>query len=74
MSAGKTFGMGLLGAVIGGGTGAGLGLLAGLAYISLASTPGFEGQSGFVVAFWMLGGILLGLILGMIAGVKLSAR
>lgn len=74
MSAGRTFGLGLLGAVAGGASGGGLGLLGGLAYTSLADVSGFEGLSGYAVAFWMLGGIVLGLILGIVAGVALARR
>lgn len=74
MGAGRTFGLSLLGAVAGGATGGGLGLLAGLAYTSLADVSGFEGLSGYTVAFWILGGIVLGLILGTIAGAMLARR
>jgi hypothetical protein len=51
-----------------------LGLLGGLAYTSLAQTSGFEGYSGYVVAFWMLAGIALGLIAGLAGGVRLGRR
>jgi hypothetical protein len=51
--------------VLGGGILGGiLGLLGGLGYTELAGTSGFEGYSGFVVVFWMLGGILIGIIIG----------
>lgn len=74
MSAGRTFGFGILGFVIGGATGAGLGLLGGLAYTSLALVSGFEGHSGYVVAFWMLAGLLLGGVVGPFVGVSLSRK
>ena len=74
MSAARRVGLALLGFVVGGAGGAGLGLVAGLAYTSLAATSGFEGQSGYVVAFWMLGGLVLGLFAGLAAGVMLGAR
>ena len=66
--------MGGAGVTCGGATGGGLGLLAGLAYTSLADVSGFEGLSGYAVAFWMLGGIVLGLILGIMAGIALARR
>ncbi len=74
MSAARTFGFALLGAVIGAATGAGLGLLGGLGHTELASVSGFEGYSGFVVAYWMLAGCVLGLLVGIFAGVKLARR
>ena len=74
MSAARTFGFGLLGLVIGGATGAGVGLGGGLAYTSLAGTSGFEGYSGFVVAYWMLAGLVLGALGGPIVGVSLSRK
>jgi hypothetical protein len=58
------------GSIVGGLTGLG----AGLAYTTLASTPAFEGQSGFVVAFWILGGIVAGIIAGLIYGMKMARR
>jgi hypothetical protein len=72
MSAGRTFGFGLLGAVIGAATGAGAGLLGGLGYTELMQTSSFEGYSGFVVGFWMLGGLVVGLIAGIPIAIKLS--
>ena len=74
MSTGRTIGFALLGLVLGGVVGSSLGLLGGLAYTELVSTSGFEGYSGFVVAYWMLGGIALGLIAGLIAGLRWSYR
>ncbi|MFO1033434.1 MAG: hypothetical protein U1E15_04895 [Hyphomicrobiales bacterium] len=56
----------LLAAIIGAVAGGILGVGGGLAYTMLAATSGFEGYSGFVVAFWMLGGILLGLVAGLV--------
>ena len=74
MSTGRTIGFALLGLVLGGVVGCGLGLLGGLAYTEFVGTSGFEGYSGFVVAYWMLGGIVLGLIAGLIAGLRWSYR
>jgi hypothetical protein len=74
MSTGRKIGFALLGLVLGGVVGCGLGLLGGLAYTELTSTSGFEGYSGFVVAYWMLCGIVLGLIAGLVAGLKWSHR
>jgi hypothetical protein len=70
MSAGRTFGFGLLGFVVGGTTGAGLGLLGGLGYIELADVSGFEGESGYAVILWALAGLLVGCVAGTVFGVK----
>ena len=48
MSAGRRIGFALLGLVLGAATG---GLLGGFAFTGLAETSGFEGYSGFVVAY-----------------------
>ena len=74
MSALRTTGLALLGAVVGAVAGGGLGLGGGLAYTELASVSGFEGYSGFVVAYWMLAGIILGLLAGLISGIWISCR
>lgn len=74
MSAGRQIGLGLLGVVLGAIVGGAIGLLGGLAYTELAHTSGFEGYAGFVVVFWMLGGIVVGLIVGLIGGLRLSRR
>jgi hypothetical protein len=47
-----------------------LGFLGGLAWTELAATSGFEGYSGFVVIYWLLGGVMLGLIAGLIAAFR----
>lgn len=47
-----------------------LGLLGGLGWTKLAATSGFEGYSGFVVVYWLAGGILLGLAAGIYAAVR----
>ena len=73
-SAGKSIPLGLLGIVAGAIAGCGIGLLRGLAWTSLAGTSGFEGYSGFVVAYWMLAGIILGAAAGLILGVALARR
>ena len=74
MPAGRLIGFALLGTILGGVVGGGVGLLGGLGYTSLAETSGFEGYSGFVVAFWLLGGILFGLFAGLILGIRFSRR
>ena len=74
MSTGRRIGFALLGLLLGGVAGGGLGLLGGLAYTELADTSGFEGYAGFVVAFWMLGGIVFALIAGLVAGLRWSHR
>ena len=67
-------GFAFLGLLLGGAAGGGLGLLGGLAFTELSNTSGFEGYSGFVVAYWILGGIMLGLVAGCIAGLKRARR
>ncbi len=74
MSAGRTIGLAFLGLLVGGIAGGGVGLLGGLAYTKLAAISGFEGESGFVVAGWMIVGILAGVIGGLILGVKRARR
>jgi hypothetical protein len=74
MASGRTFGFGILGALLGGVLGGGLGLGGGLAWITLAGTSDFEGYSGFVVGFWMLAGIVLGLIGGTVFAVRRARR
>ena len=60
MSLARRFGFALLGLILGSSGGGIAGLLAGLAYTEIAATSGFEGYAGFVVAFWILGDIVLG--------------
>ena len=74
MTNARSVGLGILGLLLGGAVGGGVGLLGGLAYTSLASTSGFEGYSGFVVVYWILTGIVLGLIAGSILAVKLASK
>ena len=74
MSAGRTFGFGLLGAVLGAATGAAVGLVSGLVYTGIADITSFEGASGYAAAYWMLAGLVLGLFIGIFAGVKLARR
>ncbi len=47
-----------------------LGFLGGLAWTELAATSGFEGYSGFVVIYWLLAGLILGLFAGLIAAFR----
>ncbi len=44
-----------------------LGFLGGLAWTGFAATSGFEGYSGFVVVYWLLGGVIAGFIAGLVA-------
>jgi hypothetical protein len=74
MSIARNVGYALLGLILGGMIGGGLGLLGGLGYTSLAEVSGFEGKSGYVVAFWTIGGTMLGLVIGVISGAKLARR
>ena len=60
MSIVRKIGIVLLGLLLGGC----IGLLGGLAYTQLVGTSAFEGYSGFVVIYWILGGIVLGLAAG----------
>lgn len=62
MGIGAKLGFGLLGFLLGGAGGCGAGLCLGLAYTALAGTSSFEGYSGFVVAYWMLAGLVAGAI------------
>jgi hypothetical protein len=68
MSVGSKIGFGLLGLVAGAVIGGGFGLGGGLAWTELMNTSTFEGYSGFVVVFWIAGGILLGGVAGLILG------
>lgn len=70
MSGARTFGFGLLGMLLGAIAGGVSGLLGGLAWTQIAGTSGFEGYSGFVVACWIIAGIVLGLGLGLVIGLK----
>ena len=74
MALARTLGFSLLGVVVGAATGTGLGLLGGLGYTEIASASGFEGYSGFVVAYWMLGGLVFGMITGIVVALKLSRK
>ena len=74
MTAGQKLGLIILGIFLGGAVGCGLGLAGGLAWTTLASTSGFEGYSGFVVAFWMLGGIIAGAIAGPFLALRFAAK
>ena len=64
----------LVGLVLGGGVGGIAGLLGGLLYTDLASSVNFEGYSGYVVGFWILGGIPIGMIAGLVIALKWSRR
>ena len=70
MSMARRLGFALLGMTLGSAGGGVAGLLAGLAYTEIAATSGFEGYSGFVVAFWMLGGVVIGMIVGLVVAYR----
>ncbi len=70
MSAGRRIGFGFFGAVAGAMLGGGAGLLGGLGWVELARTSSFEGYSGYVVVYWIVGGLLLGFLVGAVAGAK----
>ena len=70
MSIARRLGFAVLGLTLGSSGGGIAGLLAGLAYIEIAETSGFEGYSGFVVAFWILGGVVLGMIAGLVVAYR----
>lgn len=72
MSMAHRLGFALLGIMLGSSAGGVAGLLGGLAYTEIAATSGFEGYSGFVVAFWILGGVVLGMIVGLILAYKFA--
>jgi hypothetical protein len=61
-----------LGLTLGASAGGIAGLFAGLAYIEIAATSGFEGYAGFVVAFWMMGGVVFGMIAGLVVAYKFT--
>ena len=70
----RRVGFALLGMLLGAMAGGIAGLLGGLGYTELAYTSGFEGYSGFVVAFWMLGGIMIGMTFGLLVAYKLARK
>jgi hypothetical protein len=74
MSVARRVGFSLAGLLSGLVVGGLLGLGGGLAYTTLAGTSSFEGFSGYVVAFWILGGMLFGMIAGLITGIRLGRR
>ena len=74
MSAAKSIGLGMLWAILGGIVGGGLGLGGGLAWTELAHTSGFEGYSGYVVGYWLIFGVFIGLIGGAIFGARKGGK
>ena len=72
MSIARRLAYAVLGITLGSAGGGVAGLLAGLAYTEIAGTSGFEGYSGFVVAFWILGGVVTGTIAGLIAAYRFA--
>lgn len=74
MNVAKVIALGLLGVIAGMVAGGLIGLGGGLAWTTLSHTSSFEGYSGFVAAYWMLAGIILGGLAGLILGVRLAVR
>ncbi len=72
MSLARRLAFAVLGLTLGSAGGGVAGLLAGLAYTEIAATSGFEGYSGFVVAFWMLGGVVIGMIAGLVVAYRMA--
>lgn len=72
MSLARRLAFAVLGLALGASGGGVIGLLAGLAYTEIAGTSGFEGYSGFVVAFWIMGGITVGMIAGLVVAYRLA--
>ncbi len=70
----RAIGFGILGLVIGAVLGGAAGLGGGLAYTELAGTSGFEGYSGYVVGFWLIGGVFFGMLAGLVVGGRLALR
>ncbi len=73
MSLARRLAFAVLGLTLGSAGGGVAGLLAGLAYTEIAATSGFEGYSGFVVAFWMLGGVVIGMIAGLVVAYRMAS-
>lgn len=73
MSLARRLAFAVLGLTLGSAGGGVAGLLAGLAYTEIAFTSGFEGYSGFVVAFWMLGGVVIGMIAGLVVAYRMAS-
>ena len=74
MSSAHRFAYAMLGITVGASAGAVVGLLAGLAHIEIAGTSGFEGYSGFVVAFWLLSGVMIGMVAGVLIAYKFVTK
>ena len=70
MSAGRAFGFGLLGAVLGALAGGLAGLGGGQAWVTWMNTSPFEGYAGFVVVYWILAGIIVGSVTGAVIGAR----
>ncbi len=64
----------LLGLLVGAFLGGGGGLLLGLGYTASAGTSCFEGQCGFVVVLWMLGGLVVGAAAGPLVALRMTRR
>ena len=62
----RRIGLALLGIIFGSAFGGVVGLLSGLTYVGIAGSSGFEGYSGFVVAFWIIGGVTIGMMVGLV--------
>ncbi|PHP68796.1 hypothetical protein CSC94_02035 [Zhengella mangrovi] len=70
MAAARKAGFALLGAILGAVLGGFVGFGAGFAYVELANVTDFEGASGYAVVFWSLLGVVVGLVTGIIVGVR----
>jgi hypothetical protein len=58
----------VVGVLVGGFGGGVIGSLTGMVYVALAQVSSFEGESGFVVAAFMLLGVVIGIVAGGLAG------
>lgn len=74
MAAGRIFGFGVIGALLGAVAGGLLALGGGLAWTEINQTSGFEGYAGHVVVAWTLIGIIAGLVAGAVRGVIRGRR
>jgi hypothetical protein len=74
MALGHKIGLLLIGLLAGGIAGGLVGLCAGLAHTQLASVSGFEGYSGYMVAYWILAGIAFGALVGIVLAVRRAHR
>jgi hypothetical protein len=74
MGVASKIGMALAGALGGLVAGGAIGLGAGLAFVTVAETSGFEGYAGYVAVLWALGGAFLGIFAGAWLALRRQAR